>query len=100
MAETSKFAGALAKLRKPQEVGTASPGQETPVTAAAELPARAERGRGRPPGKRSNPDYEPTTVLLRKKTKRMAARKLEDSGRKSDLSELIQQLLDQWTANS
>jgi hypothetical protein len=100
MAETSKFAGALAKLRKPQEVVAASPGQETPVTAAAEPPARAERGRGRPPGKRSNPDYEPTTVLLRKKTKRMAARKLEDSGRKSDLSELIQQLLDQWTANS
>jgi hypothetical protein len=99
MAETSKFAGALAKLRKPQEVGVASPGQETPVTAA-EPPARAERGRGRPPGKRSNPDYEPTTVLLRKKTKRMAARKLEDSGQKSDLSELIQQLLDQWTANS
>lgn len=52
--------------------------------------------RGRPAGKRSNPDFEPTTIFLRKATKKMANRTLEDSEIKQDLSELIEQLLQQW----
>ena len=52
--------------------------------------------RGRPAGKRSNPDFEPTTIFLRKATKKMANRTLEDSEVKQDLSELIEQLLQQW----
>ena len=52
--------------------------------------------RGRPAGKRSNPDFEPTTIFLRKTTKRTANRTLEDSGVKQDLSELIESLLQQW----
>jgi hypothetical protein len=59
-------------------------------------PAKSHgQGPGRPTGKRSNPDYEQTTVLLKKKTKKAAVRMLEDAGKKADLSELLQTLLDQ-----
>ena len=54
------------------------------------------RGRGRPPGKRSDPDYQPTTVLLRKLTKKTASRLLEDTNASQDLSDLIEQLLTEW----
>jgi hypothetical protein len=54
------------------------------------------RGKGRPPGKRSDPDYQPTTVLLRKRTKKTAARLLEDTNVEQDLSDLIEQLLTEW----
>jgi hypothetical protein len=52
--------------------------------------------RGRPAGKRSNPEFEPTTIFLRKATKKTANRTLEDSGIKQDLSELIEELLQNW----
>lgn len=68
------------------DVATTSTGlQPTPISM-----------RGRPAGKRSNPDFEPTTIFLRKATKKMANRTLEDSQVKQDLSELIEQLLQQW----
>ena len=52
--------------------------------------------RGRPAGKRSNPSYEPTTLLLRKETKKRASRLLEDIGNRQDLSDLSEQLLSNW----
>ncbi|MGC8536618.1 MAG: hypothetical protein ACP5QR_13985 [Rhizomicrobium sp.] len=52
--------------------------------------------RGRPPGKRSNPEFEPTTIFLRKTTKKIANRTLEDRGDPQDLSELIEELLQGW----
>ena len=52
--------------------------------------------RGRPAGKRSNPDFEPTTIFLRKTTKRSANRALEDMGIRQDLSELVEGLLQIW----
>jgi hypothetical protein len=54
------------------------------------------RGKGRPPGKRSDPNYQPTTVLLRQHTKKMANRLLEDRNTGQDLSELIEHLLLVW----
>jgi hypothetical protein len=59
-------------------------------------PVGPTRGRGRPPGKRSDPDYQPTTVLLRKQTKKAATRLLEDQDTGQDLSELIEELLTGW----
>jgi hypothetical protein len=85
----SKFTGVLAKLKQPPAESPASP-IETPVI----------RGKGRPPGKRSDPDYQPTTVLLRKQTKKAAARLLEDQETGQDLSELIEELLTEWIHNS
>ncbi len=52
--------------------------------------------KGRPAGKRSNPEFEPTTIFLRKATKKTANRTLEDSGIRQDLSELIEELLQGW----
>ena len=52
--------------------------------------------KGRPTGKRSNPEFEPTTIFLRKTTKKIANRTLEDLSIKQDLSELIEELLQQW----
>ncbi len=88
--EQSKFSGVLAKLKqRPTEAQS---------IAQPEPPRESEsvRGRGRPPGKRSDPDYQPTTVLLRKHTKRTATRLLEDTNSAHDLSDLIEQLLAEW----
>jgi hypothetical protein len=81
----SKFSGVLSKLKQP-------PQEPSPAT----MEAPVVRGRGRPPGKRSDPDYQPTTVLLRQQTKKMANRLLEDGSTGQDLSELIEQLLTEW----
>ena len=54
------------------------------------------KGRGRPAGKRSDPEYEPTTLLLRKTTKRAAFRLLEDTEADQDLSDLAEQLISNW----
>jgi hypothetical protein len=90
MPEKSKLSGALAKLKqRPVKQPAARP--PTPPIAAEPV-----RGKGRPPGKRSDPDYQPTTVLLRQQTKKMANRLLEDGSTGQDLSELIEQLLTEW----
>jgi hypothetical protein len=74
----NKFAGVLKGARQHSD---------TPILV---------RSVGRPAGKRSNPDFEPTTIFLRKVTKKTANRALEDSGAEQDLSELIESLLQKW----
>ena len=91
MPEESKFSGALAKLKQRPASQAAAPRSAQPAPEAAPV-----RGKGRPPGKRSDPDYQPTTVLLRKHTKKTASRLLEDANTGQDLSELIEQLLAEW----
>ena len=89
MAEQSKFAGALGRLNKrPAAV----------ATALTEPPAQTNRtadGNGRG-GKRSNPEFSPTTFFVRKETKRKAARLLEDTNTGKDLSDLVEELLTHW----
>lgn len=93
MPEPSKFSGALAKLNQPPT----APSSETPITLpTAPISPETTAKRGRPAGKRSNPDYEPTTILLRKQTKKLAHRKLEDGETGQDLSDLIETLLSEW----
>jgi hypothetical protein len=60
----------------------------------------SERRRGRPTGKRSNPDYEQVTVLVRKQTRKAAVRLLEDTAADQDFSELIEDLLSRWISKS
>ena len=100
MVQQSKFSGALARLRNTPEPETATPTAEpdaaqTPVERPA-APA-PKRGRGRPLGKRSDPEFKPTTLFLRTQTKRVAARLLEDRGEGQDLSELVEELLAKWS---
>jgi hypothetical protein len=90
MPEKRKFSGALAKL---EQRPAKQPAARQPAPPIAAEPVR---GKGRPPGKRSDPDYQPTTVLLRQYTKKMANRLLEDKSTGQDLSELIEQLLTEW----
>ena len=51
---------------------------------------------GRPPGKRSHPDYKQYSVLLKKQTHRQVTNILRDLENGQDVSELVQQLLEQW----
>ena len=87
--EVSKYSGALANLRR-------RPIPQSAALSAQPLGSEPVRGRGRPPGKRSDPDYQPTTVLIRKHTKKTATRLLEDTNASQDLSDLIEQLLTEW----
>lgn len=88
--EQSKFSGALAKLKQPPAEQSAE-ALDTPMVEAPMV-----RGRGRPHAKSSDPDYQSTTVILRKLTKRTANRILEDEESDLDLSELIEELLQEW----
>lgn len=90
----SKFA-ALAHLREaPPEPEEVQP-PETALPAAA--PDGPEKGKGRPAtGKRSNPDWKLYSHFLKRKTQRAAVARLqaEDDGR--DLSDVLQELLENW----
>ncbi len=94
----AKKFGALADFRQTQVSEPQDDADQKESTAVKVQPAleAEKKGRGRPVGKRSNPDYEATTVLLRKQTKRKASRLLEDIDSKHDLSELIETLLAEW----
>ena len=64
---------------------------------ASQVPApEPSKGRGRPPGKRSNPDWKLYSHFLKKRTHREAAARIqaEDDGR--DLSDVLQELLEKW----
>ncbi len=95
MPEPSKYGKALSALKQ------AKPPSDKQVTAAVDVSAPpqpehlAKGGRG---GKRSDPEYAPTTFFVRKDTKRRAGRLLEDMNAKQDLSDLVEQLLAKWIA--
>jgi hypothetical protein len=99
MAEESKFTGVLAKLKEPpREITKEMPAEERPIydSPSNTLTTPLVRGRGRPRSKSSDPEYQSTTVILRKLTKRRAAHMLEDREMGKDLSELIEELLTEW----
>ena len=52
--------------------------------------------RGRPSGKRSDPDYVGFTTYIRKDTHRKAKIALLEQGNGRELSELVEELLAQW----
>jgi hypothetical protein len=98
--------GALTQLRTvkrelPTEEQLPSPSLPPPVTSAvtAAPPAPLPRPPGRPPGKRSNAEWDYANILLRKQTKKLANRKLEDEGTDKDLSELVERLLGMYLRN-
>lgn len=59
------------------------------------LEKAAHRGRGRPPGKRTNPDYQQVTVYLPRALHDEVKIKLIQEGRK-EFSELVENLLINW----
>jgi hypothetical protein len=58
--------------------------------------------RGRPKGKRSDPDYEQVTAYIKKETYRQSKIALLQQGEVQDFSLLVEQLLSEWlsTQNS
>ena len=85
MAE-SKFAGIFQK----------SLAEEPPAPERTEGHAVKLKSPGRPPGKRSDPEYKQYSVLLKKQTHRQVTTILRDQEDGPDVSELLQQLLEQW----
>lgn len=84
--------GAIKNVR--QDAPRTEPAEREAVTVT--MQPTLINPKGRPAGKRSNPDFEPTTIFLRKATKKIANRTLEDQGIRQDLSELVEELLQTW----
>jgi hypothetical protein len=55
---------------------------------------------GRPPGKRSNPNFERLTVLVKKQTRKTAQRLWEDLEPGRDMSELVERLLTEFVQHN
>ena len=73
----------------------AEPEGPPPVGRVENAAAPAPRPIGRPPGKRSDPEWKQFSILLRRDTQREAADLLRVQGG-SDLSGLMQKLLETW----
>ncbi len=63
---------------------------------AIATPATTAARRGRPPGKRSDPDYEQTTAYIRKQTHLGVKIALLQEGKGREYSELVEELLAEW----
>lgn len=67
-------------------------GRRASTPPATRPPER--RGPGRPPGKRSNPEYRQVTGLIRKETHVAVLKQMLDEGRSRDMGALIEELLE------
>jgi hypothetical protein len=87
-----------ARGAEPEEVAPVVADVSAPVEETKSKPhvVTARNGRGRPAtGKRSDPDYDSTTVFLKRSTKKAAAKVLLDD-EKQDLSDVLEKLLSAW----
>lgn len=68
-----------------------------PAERNEQQPAKPEpTGRGRAPGKRSDPAWKQHTVMLRKENHLAAVDILRRQDKGQDISELLDSLLEQW----
>jgi hypothetical protein len=100
MAE-SKFSGIFdaAATSKPTPVErqeNPAPGRSEKRQVTRDRQPSRQAGPGRPPGKSSDPEWEQTTVQLKRATKQAARTILITRDGRQDLSEVLQQLLEQW----
>ena len=86
-ASKSKYAQTIASIR---QQSAAQP--DASATASAE----PVRGKGRPPGKRSDPAWKLYSHFLKKQTHREATNILRNEENSRDLSDVLQQLLEEW----
>jgi len=66
--------------------------EEYPQESRQEAKPEAKRGNG----KSSNPEYKQISAYVRKDTHREAIKRLADEDGKRDLSDIIENLLNQW----
>jgi hypothetical protein len=86
-APTSKYADTLASIR---QQAAEPPDAPTPTSA------EPVRGKGRPPGKRSDPAWKLYSHFLKKQTHREATNILRNEENGQDLSDVLEQLLEEW----
>ena len=67
-----------------------------PMRSSREPAAKASRPRGRPPGKRSDPDWKLFSHFLKRSTQRQATAILFEQDEGRDLSDVLQNLLEKW----
>ncbi len=85
----SKFSGVLARLKDaPPEERVALPSPPPPQPETTRI--------GRPPGKRSDPDWSARTILMNRHTHKNVQRILLETDDERDLSELVDELLRSW----
>src|SRR3954452_4430826 len=97
----SKFAGLRASRPPPGEAEQpAAPPRDVQqaVSAASAPDIQPVRGRGRPAGKRSNPDWKLYSHFLKRQTQRQATNILRNQDNGRDLSDVLQELLEKWVA--
>lgn len=70
--------------------------ENSPRERSNQEAAPATRPLGRPPGKRSHPDWKQFSVFLRRQNQRKAASILRDRDDPLDLSGLLDSLLAEW----
>lgn len=103
--DAARIAGlaSILKSANQQQAVTPSPAPPPPVANAPAAPAPAKRAASRQPkkervGKSSDPAFHLYGIYLRKDTQKRARRRLEDTEAGKDLSDLLQELLEQWLA--
>lgn len=69
------------------------PERPSPPSPALPSVAQAPKGRG---GKSSDPAYTQCSIYLRKATRKKVGRALDDADTGQDLSELVEELVQQW----
>lgn len=96
----SKFRGVLDAARgREQEEGdapTAAARKGTRKKPTSSPPSAIKRGRGRPTGKRSDPDFEQVTSYIRRQTYANVKIELIREGQRREFSELVEELLSKW----
>ena len=84
-------------MSKFQGVIDAAKGREDTAAKPAPLVTSTKRrGRGRPPGKRSDPNFEQVTAYIRKLTHQGVKIALLQEGQGQEFSELVEGLLSKW----
>ena len=96
-AKISSLASILKVGNQQKEVSTPPPSPAPPVEAPiAEVSVAAKRPKPAKVGKYRDPNFHNYGVYLRKDTHKQVRRRLEDLELDKDVSELVQELLEQW----
>ena len=96
-AKVAGLASILGVGNKQKEI--AAPPSPAPPVEATETVTTARRPAKEKVGKYRDPSFHHYGVYLRKDTHKRAKRRLEDTESDKDVSELLQELLEQWLAS-
>lgn len=90
------LASILMASNKEKEIPSSPPLPSAAQAVEASTTAVAIRPKRERVGKRDDPNYHQCGLYIRKTTHKRARRRLEDTQPGKDMSELVQELLEQW----